>query len=156
MKRIPLFALLLCACIGQNAKAAGLYDGVYQFGLTPAYYSVHQNGNAILVASFGFTPISPDIVFRFGPYEVSPASIGTWDYSTGSMVGNKARITGVGLFGSCVTTADLTFEASGTVTATLVSYSNTFFGTSEGVNCNALLQSAVATIGQTITLRKIF
>jgi len=42
------------------------------------------------------------------------------------------------------------------VTATLVSYANTAFGTSEGVNCTALFQGAVAAIGGTITLRRIF
>lgn len=156
MKNATLKATVLSAALASPAFGAGLYDGIYQYGLTPAYYSVHQNGNAVLIASYGFTTISQDIVFRFGSYEVSPTSIGTWDYSSGSIVGNTVRVTGVGLFGACVATTDVTFDASGTATATLVSYANTPFGTSEGVNCAALYQSVIAAIGPTITLRKIF
>jgi hypothetical protein len=152
MKNLLGLLLLLSPAV----FAAGTYDGIYQYGLSPAYYSVHQNGNQMIVASMGFTSINSDVVFRFGSYEVTPASIGTWDYASGTITGNKARISGISLFGSCVATTDITFETSGNVTATLVSYANTAFGTSEGVNCAALYRDAVAAIGGTITLRRIF
>jgi hypothetical protein len=153
MKKTCLVALL--ALSANTTVAAGSYDGIYQFGLSPAYFSVHQNGNSMIVASMAFTPMT-DVVFRVGSNQVAPTQIGTWDYASGAISGNKARISGIGLFGACVTTTDITFDASGGATATLVSYANTAFGTQQGVNCPAIYRDAVDAIGGTITLRKIF
>jgi hypothetical protein len=155
MKSLCLKSIALCAALTSPAFAAGPYDGVYQYGLNPAYYSVHQSGNQMIVASLGFVAMN-GVGFTFGNYQVVPNQIGYWEYSSGTVTGNKARIAGTGIFGSCVSTSDVTFESSGNATVTLVSYANTSFGTSQGVNCASLFRDLTTEVGTTITLRKIF
>ncbi len=156
MKSSRLATLLLLASIANTSVAAGAYDGVYQYGLSPAYYSVHQNGNTLIVASMGFVAIGEDVSFAVGRYTVSPKSIGFWDYSMGTISGNQARVTGASLFGACTATSDVAFDAAGNATITLVAYTNAAFGTSQGVNCALVRQDIVAATGGTITLRRIF
>lgn len=154
MKRLLLAAVLSLSV--SNVLAAGAYDGIYQYGLNPAYYSVHQNGNTLLIASMGFVSIGEDVRFRIGRQEVAPRSMGFWDYSMGTINGSRARVTGIGLFGACEAITDISFDEFGGVTATLVSYANTALGTSQGVNCATVLQDVIGAVGRTIALRRIF
>jgi hypothetical protein len=156
MKNGIAISLLAAGLIGTApANAAGPYDGVYQYGLSPAYYSVHQNGNTLLVVSLGQIANTGSVSISAGPYNITPGTIGDWDYALGGINGNAARISGLDLYGTCRTTTDVTFE-NGTATATFVSAVNTPFGTAQGINCQQLLGSAAASVGGTITLRKIF
>lgn len=148
-----LLASLLCLP-ALPAFAAGPYDGVYQYGLSPVYYSVHQNGNTLLVVSLGQLAVK-DIEITIGSFRVRPSTLGDWDYAIGTVNGNKARISGADLYGSCVSTTDVTVDG-GTATATLVSIANTSFGTSQGVDCQQLYRDLSAIGATTITLRKIF
>lgn len=154
MKRSITTAIALSAALAAPAFASGPYDGVYQYGLSPVYYSVHQNGSTLLVVSLGLIPTS-GIEVTVGPYTIEPTMMGDWDYAMGTVNGNSARISGVDLYGSCVTVNDITIDG-GTVTATFVSSTNTAFGTAQGVNCAALIGGAAASLGGSITLRKIF
>jgi hypothetical protein len=138
-----------------SALAAGPYDGVYQQGLNPAYYSVHQNGNTLLVASLASMPANA-IAITLGASVVHPSTIDYWTYSIGAIFGNTARVTGVGIFGACSVTTDIVFDGAGTASATFVGVANTLFGNQQGVNCSALYQSALAASGPTISLRLIF
>lgn len=148
-----LLAPLLCLS-ALPAFAAGPYDGVYQYGLSPAFYSVHQNGNTLLVVSLTQLSLS-GVEISLGNYRVSPSALGNWEYSIGTINGNRARISGTGLYGACQSTTDVTID-DGTVTATLVSAVNTPFGTSQSVNCQQLFRDLEAIGATTITLRRIF
>lgn len=115
---------------------------------------MHQNGNTLLVVSLGQLTVS-NVDVTLGTYRVRPNVLGNWDYSIGTITGNKARISGNTLYGSCVSTTDITIDG-GTATATLVSIANAPFGTNQGVNCQQLMRDLEAIGGTTITLRKIF
>lgn len=147
--------LCLLLLLSPAVFAAGAYDGVYQYGLSPAYYSVHQNGNQLLVVSLGQLPVSGGIQITVGPNTISPTILANWDYALGVVNGTRARISGVTLYSSCVSTSDVAFE-NGVATVTFVSATNTAFGTAQGVNCAQLLGGAAASLGGTITLRRIF
>jgi hypothetical protein len=154
VKAIAAFVFLAAQAI--SAIAAGPYDGVYQYGLSPAYYSVHQNGNTLLVVSLGSVPAN-GISFSTGPYVVRPATVDFWAYSIGAMSSaNTARVSGIGIWGACNATTDVSFDGAGNAFATFVSATNTLLGTQQGVNCVGLYQTIVATVGTTLTLRKIF
>jgi hypothetical protein len=154
MKKLSWTILAVAACTA-NVEAAGDYDGVYQYGLSPVYYSVHQNGNTLLVVSLGQLPTNGSVQVTVGPYAIAPTTLGDWDYAIGTISGNKARISGMDLYGSCITVSDVTFE-SGNAIGTFVSATNTAFGTQQGVNCSKLLGDAAASVGGSITLRRIF
>lgn len=155
MKRSISTALALAASISAQAFAGGPYDGVYQYGLSPAYYSVHQSGNVLLVVSLGQIANAGNVQITVGPYSVTPPVIGDWDYAMGVISGDTARISGTDLYGACRSTTDITFE-NGTATATFVSATNTPLGTAQGINCASLLGDAAASVGGTIMVRKIF
>lgn len=155
MKKLLLKSAMLSAVMAGQVLAAGPYDGVYQYGLSPSYYSVHQNGNTLLVVSLGLLPTNGTVAITVGPYSIAPTTLGDWDYAMGAIVGNKARVSGTDLYGTCITVTDVTFENGG-ATGTFVSASNTVFGTQQGVNCSQLLGGAAASVGGSITLRKIF
>jgi acyl-homoserine lactone acylase PvdQ len=152
-KTVAALALALpCA-----ALAGGAYDGVYQYGLSPAYYSVHQAGGTLLVVSLGEIPMS-GVQFSVGAgYVMTPNSINYWSYAIGPMTsGNSARITGLSVFGACNVTTDVSIDGTGNAYGTFVNAVNTPFGTQQGVNCAAIFQAAIAATGPTIALRKIF
>lgn len=155
MKNLLLQSIGLSALLTSQAYAAGPYDGVYQYGLSPAYYSVHQSGNTLLVVSLGQIANTGNVEITVGPYKVAPTVIGDWDYAMGVVNGTMARISGVDLYGACRTTTDVAFE-NGVATATFVSSTNTPLGTAQGINCQQFLGSTAASVGGTITLRKIF
>ncbi len=152
-----ILGLLLISNFANNVLAAGAYDGVYQYGLSPAYYSVHQNGNQLILVALGSLSVTGNIPITIaGTYTVRPPTIEYWGYSMGTILGNTARISGVALFGACQSTVDVTFDNSGGAAVTLVSYVNTAFGSSQGVNCLSVMQSVASTTGTTISLRRIF
>jgi hypothetical protein len=151
MKKLTWMFLMLAG----NVFAAGPYDGVYQYGLSSSFYSVHQNGSQLLVISLSQLPVSGGIQITVGPNTIVPTILSGWDYALGAVNGTRARISGTNLYGACVTTTDVAFE-NGVATATFVSASNTAFGTQQGVNCAQLLRDAANSVGGTITLRRIF
>jgi hypothetical protein len=155
MKRSISTAVAFSAMLAGQVYASGPYDGVYQYGLSPVYYSVHQNGNTLLVVSLGLLSTDGTIEITVGPHTIAPTMLGDWDYAMGTVTGNRARISGTDLYGSCITVNDVVIE-NGTVTATFVSSTNTAFGTAQGVNCAQLIGGAAASLGGSITLRKIF
>jgi hypothetical protein len=146
---------LACSAACMTALAAGPYDGVYQYGLSPAYYSVHQSGNTLVVASLGTTALS-GVRISIGGYAVTPPSIDNWSYSIGTISGSSARVVGVGIYGACIATTDVAFDTAGNLSATLVGVTDAPFGNQQGVNCAALYQSITAAVGPTLILRKIF
>jgi hypothetical protein len=149
-------ALVLLTAHAASALAAGPYDGVYQYGLSSTYYSVHQNGNTLLVVSLGSVPAN-GIGFSIGSYVVHPNTVDFWAYSIGPLsTGSAARVSGIGVWGACDVTTDVSFDGVGNAYATFVAASNTPFGTQQGVNCVSLYQTLVATVGTTLTLRRIF
>jgi hypothetical protein len=152
---IALAALLSTGLVTSQAEAAGPYDGVYQYGLSPVYYSIHQNGNQLLAVTLGILPTNGTVEVTVGSYSIAPTSLGNWDYATGVINGGVARVTGIGLYGACVSTSDVAFS-NGVATVTFVSAVNTPFGTTQGVNCAKLISDSAASLGGSITLRKIF
>lgn len=72
MRKMYLVASVLGALFAEGVSAAGAYDGVYQYGLSPAYYSVPQNGGTLLVASMAFLSVNNDVNISVGPYVVRP------------------------------------------------------------------------------------
>lgn len=153
MKKLLGLALAL---VGASAMANGPYDGVYQYGLSPVFYSVHQSGSTLLVASMGSLPLSGVQIGLGAGFTVVPSSIQHWTYSIGSINGNTARVTGLANFGACSTTTDVTFDGQGNAYGTFVNSVTTLFGSQQGVNCPAFFQAALAVTGPTITLHKIF
>ena len=147
-------AFILGIWISLPASAAGPFDGVYQYAPTGAFYSVHQNGATLLTVSLGSMPAN-GVGATFAGYVVRPPTLEFWAYSLGAVAGSTARVTGLGMFGACSVTTDLTF-AGDEARATFVSAINTPLGNSQGVDCQAIMQTTVATVGPTITLRRIF
>lgn len=153
---MKFIAAIVCALTCASSFAAGPYDGIYQYGSLPVFASVHQNGNTMLMATMGTTPIS-NVNFAMGPgFAVRPSSIDNWTYAIGSINGNATRITGVAVFGACTVTTDLSFDGAGFLTSNFVSVENTAFANQQGVNCVTLYQTIAATIGTTLVMRKIF
>lgn len=103
----------LAASIVTAATAAGPYDGIYQSTANPnQYLSVHQNGSAIIAASFSTLP-SFNINFYVGGYQFTPQRADVWDLYSGTINGNTAIIQGENIFGACLEAGTATFDATG-------------------------------------------
>jgi hypothetical protein len=149
-----ILGFLVAFWLSTPVSAAGAFDGVYLYGPGGAFYSVHQNGPTLLTISLGSIPAN-GIGVTSGPYVIKPPTLEFWAYSIGAVNGNTARVVGVGFFGACQVTTDLTFVGD-EAHATFVSAANTLLGNQQGVSCQSLMQITVATVGPTITLRRIF
>ncbi len=154
MKKLLTAIAFYAGCA--SSIAAGPYDGIYQYGSSPIFISVHQNGNTVVGATMSSTALF-GVNISVGPgFSVAPSSIDNWNYAIGLLNGNAARVTGVGVYGACTVTSDVVFDGVGNLSSTFVGAVNTAFGNQQGVNCAALYQSIIAAIGPTLTLRKIF
>lgn len=152
MRKLVAAALLSLASI---AHAAGVYDGIYQHS-SGAYYSVHQNGNTLLVVSMASIAANGTGFTLPGGYIVRPPTIEAWNYSMGTISGAVARVTGTGPFGTCTTTSDAQFDGAGTVYVTFVSTTNSALANAQGINCQTVLATTLGITGYTLTLRRIF
>jgi hypothetical protein len=151
-KLLAAAAFAICG----TAFAAGPFDGVYQLTGAPAFYSVHQNGNILLIVSLSSVPASGITFGLTGGYSVRPPTVEAWSIAAGVISGNTARVTGTGPYGSCTTTSDAVFDDAGNVAVTFVATAQTALANQQAINCSAVLQAALAVVGPTLTLRKIF
>ena len=136
MIKIVSATIVACAALSA-AHAAGPYDGIYQLTNTPLYYSVHQNGSAMIIAAYTNTYLS-NVPLRLPNAEVIyPTVIDSWELYSGPISGNVASISGMTAYRTCELTGVLTFSSTG-ATMQVQSVVPTAFGFSQGVNCASL------------------
>ena len=136
MKRTLAAALIAAAF---TANAAGPYDGVYQSNTNPQlFYSLHQNGSALLMTTYTGIPSDGSIVFRFGSANFAPSTIYTWEVQGGQVVGNRAILTGGSLQNSCNVTIQLDITPS-EITGTVLSSLPSTTGVAQGMPCSTLI-----------------
>jgi hypothetical protein len=142
-KMIAAIAALVCG----SAMAAGQFDGVYQSTTDPEqFYSIHQNGNTLLLTNYGAMPTDGAIYFRYGTDQFRPPKIYTWDVQTGELEGSRAIMTGGILQNACTLTYQLDLSAERIVA--------TFLRAEQrlgGVSCASLLPA-----GTVVTANRMF
>lgn len=132
MKRL-IFSLAAFVC--GSAMAAGQFEGLYQSESNPEqFYTLHQNGNQMLLGGFGTVPTDGNIYLRYGADQFRPPKLYIWDVQHGVVEGSTAIMTGGIMQNACTVTYRL--EMTGTaLTATILRAENRL----GGVNCAAVL-----------------
>lgn len=136
MKKTITGAILALCAFG--SWAAGQYDGIYQALAVSSttYYSVHQNGNTLIAASFGTIPIS-GTSFNSARGSITPSTLNSWDVIQGTINGNKVTLSGTVHFGGCNQVITVVFDQNGGALMTLMSSVETIAGRNAGLNCAA-------------------
>lgn len=150
MSKFHVIAAILVSAMCGGASANGTYDGVYSSPVSSSnYFSVHQSGNSLIVASFDTMPASGINVTAAGSV-YAPTRYDFWDLYNGTINGNTATLSGQALYGACTRTVTLVFSSTGFV-ASQFTASATASGSSQRVNCNALIPAA-----GTLSFSKVF
>lgn len=147
------FLALLLSCIAGIASAAGVYDGIYQIGGREQWYSLHQNGDRIVVAHFISDPNFPVAAQFANGQTFGSGKLDYWFLFGGTLSGETAAVSGEFLFGACNMTATLDFRVAGIITVTQIAISPTATGSDQGINCSG---AAAAAGLDAFTLTKIF
>ena len=153
MWRIKALLSVVIAVFTGSASASGPYDGIYSLPGTQLYWSIHQNNGGIIVAAFNTIPASNIFLYLSNGQYFDIPRLDVWDLFSGPLSGTHVTLTGEMAYGACLATYSATFSASA-VTVTGISFVNTPFGNSRGVNCPGLFQYTSGWITQ--TLPKVF
>lgn len=117
MKRFFVAALLSASFA---SHAAGQYDGVYQSTINKEqFYSIHQNGDTLMLAAYGTLPTDGSIALTYGQSSFRPDKMYTWDVQLGQIHGSSAIMTGGTMQNACTVTYKLDLAAD-SITATLI------------------------------------
>lgn len=127
-----LLALLTFVCV--SASAVGPYDGIYQrSGSSTEYFSVHQNGTTLIVASFftlGWVGVGIDTP---GGLFV-PNRTDLWELYRGEIYGASTTVTGETYYGICSAKVRMVFDSTG-VDLTIQSVTATAEATAQLLTC---------------------
>lgn len=127
------FALVL-AFFAFSAHAVGPFDGIYNNGGT--YWSVHQNGNTLIITSYVTLPASN--IYVSSPIgTVYPNQLSTFDLFQGQISGSSATVSGWFFHYACTVSINISFNGS-SLTRFVAQSSNTAVGNASNVNCPAL------------------
>lgn len=144
MKRL-IFSLAALVC--GSAMAAGQFDGVYQSTSTPEqFYSIHQNGNILLLTSYGAIPTDGNIFLRYGSDQFRPSKIYLWEVQTGEINGTSAIMSGGTMQNACTLTYQLDLTPA-KITATIIKMEQRL----GGVQCGQLVPA-----GTSVTANRMF
>lgn len=138
-----------------NTFASGVYDGIYQLGNSPTYWTVQQNGNNLIVGEFTSITAAGITLTTTTGVIVRPNNLDTWELRSGTISGNTAQLTGNSTYGACSQTISAVFDNTGTVRSTTMSMTNTVLGTTLGINCNSVMLQIQSTTGLSRTLTKV-
>lgn len=117
MKKLIAAAAMVASGV---AMAAGQFDGVYQSTANPEqFYSIHQNGNTLLLTAYGTIPTDGTIGLTYGSSQYRPPKIYLWEVQTGQVEGARAIMSGGTLQNGCTVTYQLDLSP-GAITATLL------------------------------------
>lgn len=148
MKKV-LAALALCA--SGAVMAAGQFDGVYQSTVNPEqFYSIHQNGDTLLLTSYGAMTTDGAIYLGYGGYQFRPPKIYIWDVQTGKLEGSRAIMTGGSMQNACTITYQLDLSVE-LITATLLHAEQRVGGAVNGIPCQSLTP-----VGTVVSGRRMF
>jgi hypothetical protein len=143
MKKMIAAALL--AASSAAMAAGGQFDGVYQNTINnQVFYSLHQNGNTLLMTTYTGTPTDGGVFFWYGGVRLFPPAIYQWEVQVGQIIGNRAVLTGGTFMNACNVTIQLDM-APGFVTGRILSSSQTQLGATQGIPCGLLLPAGFTT-----------
>lgn len=153
MKRVAVFLVSITSIF--NVFASGVYDGIYQLGSSQTYWTVQQNGAHLIVGEFTSLPSTGISLTTTSGVTVRPSNLDTWELRSGTISGSTAQLSGNSTYGACLETISAVFDAFGNVRSTTVSMTNTALGTTQAINCNAVMLQILSTTGLTRTLTKV-
>ncbi len=137
--RINSILCSIFACCVCTAFAAGPYDGVYQSNANPQiFYSLHQNGSALLMTTYTGSPTDGTVEFRYGSTSYKPSTVYVWEVQAGQVSGSRAILTGGTLQNACNVTIQLDMTPS-EITGVVLSSSPSTSGAAQGVPCTTLI-----------------
>lgn len=148
----PFASAMLLALCG-HVSAAGLYDGIYQYGSALEWYSVHQSGNGMIVGNFISHRNFPIAWSLSNGQPYLSQTNDYWNLFGGTMSGASATLQGEVVAGACNVTLNANFSVAGRITVTITAVSPTVRGVAQGINCDTVLNMAG---GNTFVLNKIY
>lgn len=151
--RGALGAAALCAAA--NAMAAGPLDGIYQVGTGEEWFSVHQEGNHVIVGRFFNGAGNFSVPLANGQLYTANKG-GRWYLMAGDLAPGSTLLTftGESSLGACLSTYRIDFGVTPMVVE-WVSDITSNAGQSQGIDCPAAYQASTVS-GRFRSVKKIY